>query len=194
MHRRLRAGIYQPGGAGRCGAILCELGQNRHGTVSRLCDAFVHESEQFVHCYRRATQRAWNLWQLLLRPRAGCRGADERSEVPARAHHFGQCRRCGHEGRCRHGERQVAGSVGSSTQWHLFFGREGRPGQAAGQRHRRCIAKSWTAPAIGLQRRPVRVRICGRRHAAGNAAAGPDVLVDHRLRAAQACTWLRWRQ
>ena len=42
------------------------------------------------------------------------------------------------------------------------------------------------AAAVGLQRRPVRVRVRRRRRADGARPARPDVPVDHRLRAAQA--------
>ena len=161
----------------------------RQGRVAarRVRRAELHQPEQHLDRHRRAAGRARHLRQLLLRPR-GRRGSDdERRQVPALP------TRCWRASRTAGAKVVVITAkdklrtlLGKGMKAVCFSAEKADQLTMENERHHRRARARRQAPAQGLQRRPLGVRVRRRREDHGPRPARRDVPLDHRLRAAQA--------
>ena len=154
----------------------------RRRMLAGLRGAFVHQSEQPVDRHRRAACRAWHLRQLLLDRDAG-------TEVMMNDPKY---LRCGTLLAAFADAGAKVAVVTAKDKLRTLLGHKlkgtasprRRPRPRGRERHRPC-ATGRHAGAVGVQRRAVGVRVCRGRQADGARPPGPDVPLDHRLRAAQ---------
>ena len=167
LHRRLGAGLYRARDRRGAGAEFRAADEDREPDRA-LGDAELHQPEQPVDHHRPPAGGARHRGQLLLRPRDRQGSDDERRELPARADHHAGVPRRRRQGRGGHRQGQAARAARQGPR-HVDRPRdrvlvgEGRQGDRAGQRHRRCARARRHAAAGGLFGRSLRVRDGGGR-------------------------------